>query len=129
MLSPQTCGGGRVWDGSYVHLGHLPEEEARHWQLGSVGGLRSEWERDYGQMFCVFIKCLMSASPSDPSHRPTSSPATSIAHQIGLVLANVILIVIVGNLNTAQLQQWGWRVPFLIGSITGFVVSTRGGAL
>ena len=43
--------------------------------------------------------------------------------QIGLVFASVILIIIVGNLNTSQLQQWGWRVPFLIGSITAFVVS------
>ena len=40
------------------------------------------------------------------------------------MLANVVLIIIVGNLNQAQLAQWGWRVPLLIGAVTAFVVRT-----
>ena len=36
-----------------------------------------------------------------------------------------MLIIIVGNLNQAQLAQWGWRVPLLMGAVTAFVVRVK----
>ena len=49
--------------------------------------------------------------------------------QIGQVVGLAIVMIFQGSLNTASLEQWGWRVPFLLAIVTGTMVSKRNGII
>ncbi|WP_033294955.1 MFS transporter [Amycolatopsis jejuensis] len=47
---------------------------------------------------------------------------------IGVILANLVYLIVVGTLGTKQFADWGWRIPFLLSIIlvgVGFYVRSR----
>ena len=42
--------------------------------------------------------------------------------QIGQMFGLAIVMIFQGSLNTSKLEQWGWRVPFLLAIVTGSMV-------
>jgi MFS family permease len=50
---------------------------------------------------------------ASPLWRGLVSSSTAAGTTIGLMVANTTNLIIRGNLNDAQLQSWGWRIPFI----------------
>jgi MHS family proline/betaine transporter-like MFS transporter len=58
---------------------------------------------------------------SDPRHRGLTGSYTSMSATAGLLLGSGIGVIATWMLSPAQVDAWGWRIPFLLGIVLGGV--------
>ncbi|SDS98833.1 MFS transporter [Bradyrhizobium canariense] len=56
---------------------------------------------------------------SDPRHRGLTGSFASVSATVGLLLGSGIGVIATWVLTPAQVDAWGWRIPFLLGILLG----------
>ena len=64
---------------------------------------------------------VFAAEHVSPERRGLLTSAIIASAVLGLVLASTTGVVLNGLLSAEQLQDWGWRIPFVLGSLLGIL--------
>lgn len=72
-----------------------------------------------GGAFCGAMTFLVEHAPANRRGIIGSASIASIC--IGFLLGSLVAMLVRAPLSEAQYESWGWRVPFLLGIIIGFV--------
>ncbi len=64
---------------------------------------------------------VFAAEHVPPSHRGTLTAAIIASALLGLVLASFMGVLLQHNLSTEHINSWGWRLPFIAGSLLGIM--------
>lgn len=91
-----------------------------HAQAGAIAGwllflLRCLMGFSVGGEYSVVIAYLLEGSP--PGNRGLIASLASAASEIGGLLAVGVSSMVVTALDPATLDAWGWRIPFLVGTV------------
>lgn len=91
-------------------------------------------------VFLIGLRCLMSFSVGGeytgvvaylmegaaPARRGFVTSLASAASEIGALLAAAVCALTVSVMDTAALDSWGWRIPFLVGAgLAGTILAVR----
>jgi MHS family proline/betaine transporter-like MFS transporter len=71
-----------------------------------------------GEFTGTFIMLFESSSTG---RRGLTSSLANVMASIGIVLGSGLITLLTATLSTEQMQSWGWRVPFFVGSVIGLV--------
>ncbi|GAX80654.1 hypothetical protein CEUSTIGMA_g8089.t1 [Chlamydomonas eustigma] len=61
------------------------------------------------------------AEVSPPGQQGRNGATIFSSALVGMLVGDALVMLLVGTLNTSQLNQWGWRVPFLLVVLTSFL--------
>ncbi|KQV12120.1 hypothetical protein ASC97_32320 [Rhizobium sp. Root1203] len=68
------------------------------------------------------------AEVADRRHRATQTCAYAIGMNLGVMQATIFGVILTSLLDNDAMQQWGWRIPFVIGAVYGlFILLLRRG--
>ncbi|EFE05997.1 MFS transporter [Citrobacter youngae] len=96
-----------------------------HQQVGSVAGisiliLRAVMAFSVGGEYTGVVAYLLESATSE--RRGLITSLASAASEVGGLIAVGVSAITVNMLSPASLEQWGWRVPFLIGAVLAAVL-------
>ena len=91
-----------------------------HAQAGAIAGwllflLRCVMGFSVGGEYSVVVAYLLESA--DPQRRGLVAAWASAASEVGGLLAVGISFLTVHGMSTAELDAWGWRIPFLVGGV------------
>ena len=64
---------------------------------------------------------IMLFESSGTGRRGLTSSLANVMASIGIVLGSGLITLLTATLSTGQMQSWGWRIPFFVGSVIGLV--------
>ncbi|MCE7010229.1 MHS family MFS transporter [Kibdelosporangium philippinense] len=64
---------------------------------------------------------LLAIESAPPGKRGLYGSFAQVGVPIGMVLGNTVFLVVAAFVSPAQFDAWGWRVPFLLSSVTALV--------
>jgi len=90
-----------------------------HAQVGAAAGwllflLRSVMGFSVGGEYIAVVAYLLEGAP--PNRRGLITSLASGSSEIGGLLAVGVSLLTVNSMNAADLDSWGWRIPFLVGA-------------
>ena len=93
--------------------------------MGSTAGvllllLRCVMAFSVGGEYTGVVAYLLESAPS--RHRGLVTSLASAASEVGALLAVLVSALTVALLSPAQLDSWGWRIPFFIGAALAMVI-------
>ena len=89
-------------------------------QVGAAAGvalflLRCVMGFSVGGEYCVVVAYLLEGAP--PNRRGLITSLAAAASEIGALLAVGVSSLTVSSMNAANLDEWGWRIPFFVGAV------------